>query len=83
MTGRLAGSRAERLASGFVENGQRPTHLRFVWTTNGYELREREGDAPDAGEVVEEGEERLYVTKIAPSPLPGDSRRCAYLQPVS
>ena len=30
------------------ENGQRPTHLRFVWTTNGYELREREGDAPGA-----------------------------------
>ena len=66
-----------------VENGQRPTHLRFVWTTNGYELRESEGEAPRLGDQVEEGEARLYVTKVAPSPLPGDSRRCAYLQPVS
>ena len=66
-----------------MENGQRPTHLRFVWTTNGYELREREGEAPEPGEQVEEDEERLYVTKVARSPLPGDSRRCAYLQPVS
>jgi hypothetical protein len=66
-----------------VENGQRPTHLRFVWTANGYELREREGDVPGIGDEVEEGEERLRVTKVAPSPLPGDLRRCAYLQPLS
>ena len=66
------------------QNGQRhPTHLRFVWKTTGYELREREGDPPAVGEEVEEDEERLYVTKVAPSPLPGDLRRCAYLQPVS
>ena len=68
-----------------MEDGkpQQGTHLRFVWTATGYELREREGDVPGAGDVVEEGEERLYVTKVAPSPLPRDSRRCAYLQPVS
>jgi hypothetical protein len=65
------------------ENGQRPTHLRFVWTTNGYELREREGDPPGVGEQVEEDETALTVVKVAPSPLPGDSRRCAYLQPLS
>ena len=64
-------------------DGQRPTHLRFVWTPNGYELREREGDPPSVGEEVEEGEERLRVTKVAPSPLPRDSRRCAYLQPLT
>jgi hypothetical protein len=62
---------------------QRQTHLRFVWTANGYELRERDGDVPSIGEEVEEGEERLRVTKVAPSPLPGDSRRCAYLQPLT
>jgi hypothetical protein len=68
-----------------MEDGysQSRTHLRFVWTANGYELREREGDAPAVGEEVEEGEQRLRVTKIAPSPLPGDSRRCAYLQPLT
>jgi hypothetical protein len=70
--------------SGVEENGQLPmTHLRFVWTANGYELRERDGDAPGVGDEVDEGEERLRVTKVAPSPLPGDSRRCAYLQPLS
>src|SRR5439155_289408 len=51
--------------------------------TNGYELRERDGDAPGVGEEVEEDDKRLYVTKVAPSPLPGDLRRCAYLQPVT
>jgi hypothetical protein len=67
-----------------VEDGQpHRTHLRFVWTANGYELRERDGDAPGVGEEVDEGEERLRVTKVAPSPLPGDLRRCAYLQPLS
>jgi hypothetical protein len=68
-----------------VEDGhaQSRTHLRFVWSTNGYELREREGDAPGLGEEVDEGEVRLRVTKVAPSPLPGDSRRCVYLQPLT
>jgi hypothetical protein len=66
------------------ENGQRPmSHLRFVWTPTGYELRERDGDVPGVGDEVEEGEVRLRVTKVAPSPLPGDMRRCAYLQPLS
>jgi hypothetical protein len=68
-----------------MEDGhpQPRTHLRFVWTTNGYELREREGDAPGLGEEVDEDETRLRVTKVAPSPLPGDLRRCVYLQPLT
>lgn len=55
------------------------TYLLFVWTPNGYELREQQGELPEAGAEVEVGEQRLRVTKIAPSPLPGDSRVCAYL----
>jgi hypothetical protein len=68
-----------------MEDGQpqQRTHLRFVWTTNGYELRERQGEAPELGEEVDEDETRLRVTKVAPSPLPGDSRRCVYLQPLT
>ena len=67
-----------------MENGQRQlTHLRFVWKATGYELREREGEAPSVWEQVEEDDERLFVTKVAPSPLPGDTRRCAYLQPLT
>ena len=64
-----------------MEDGQPArTHLRFVWTANGYELRERDGDVPGVGDTVEEGEQRLRVTNVAPSPLPGDSRVCVYLQ---
>ena len=58
-------------------------YLLFISKPTGYELREREGDPPVLGEEVEDDELRLRVTKIATSPLPGDSRRCAYLQPVS
>jgi hypothetical protein len=58
-------------------------YLLFISKPTGYELREREGDPPAVGEEVEDDELRLQVTKIATSPLPGDSRRCAYLQPVS
>ncbi len=54
-------------------------YLLFVWTPNGYELREQQGELPEPGAEVEVGEQRLRVTKIAPSPLPGDPRLCAYL----
>jgi len=68
-----------------MEDGQpqQRTHLRFVWTANGYELRERGGDVPGVGDEVEEDDTRQRVTKVAPSPLPGDLRRCAYLQPLT
>ena len=55
------------------------TYLLFVWTPNGYELREQQGELPEPGAEIEVGEQRLRVTKIAPSPLPGDQRICAYL----
>ena len=55
------------------------SHLRFVWKTTGWELEEHDGDPPAVGtEVVERGE-TMRVTKVAPSPLPGDLRQCAYL----
>ncbi|HEX4747716.1 MAG TPA: hypothetical protein VFU99_12630 [Gaiellaceae bacterium] len=56
--------------------------LFFVWSTSGYTLVERDGDPPRPGTEVEDGENRYVVTKVAPSPLPGDPRPCAYLQPV-
>jgi hypothetical protein len=55
-------------------------HLLFVWTPTGYELRERDGEVPAVGAEVEEDGRRLHVSKVAPSPLPGDPRRCAFLQ---
>jgi hypothetical protein len=32
------------------------------------------------GATVEDGETRLLVSKVGPSPLPGDRRRCAFTQ---
>jgi len=57
-------------------------YLLFVWKPSGYELREGEGDVPAVGAEVEQDGQKLQVTKIAPSPLPGDQRPCAYLQAV-
>jgi hypothetical protein len=54
--------------------------LAFVWTPAGYELREERGELPKVGSTFESNGERWTVFKIAPSPLPGDSRPCAYLQ---
>jgi hypothetical protein len=55
-------------------------YLLFVWRPTGYELRERDGELPSVGAVVDEEEGRMVVTRVGPSPLPGDDRRCAYLQ---
>jgi hypothetical protein len=57
-------------------------YLVFVSKPSGYELQEREGEVPVVGDEVEEDTGRFSVSKVAPSPLPGDSRRCVYLQPV-
>lgn len=57
-------------------------YLLFVSSTKGYELRERDGELPAVGSEVEEGDLRFRVSKHAPSPLPGDRRRCAYLLPA-
>jgi hypothetical protein len=59
-----------------------PGYLLFVSKSSGYELVEREGEPPAPGEVVEVGEAKFTVVKVGTSPLPGDSRPCAYLDPV-
>jgi hypothetical protein len=55
-------------------------HLLFVSKPSGYELTERDGEPPAVGDEVELADQRYRVVKIAPSPLPGDERPCAYLQ---
>jgi hypothetical protein len=62
-----------------AENGK---HLLFISKPSGYELREADGEVPTVGAEVEADDEKLRVTKIAPSPLPNDPRPCAYLQAV-
>jgi hypothetical protein len=55
-------------------------YLLFIWKPSGYELREAEGDVPSVGAEIEQDDQKLLVTKVAPSPLPGDPRPCVYLQ---
>jgi hypothetical protein len=50
-------------------------YVLFVWSPSGYTLREQNGEPPRVGEELEEG---LIVTKVGPSPMPGDSRPCVY-----
>jgi hypothetical protein len=57
-------------------------YLLFVSKPTGYELREGDGEIPAVGSVVELDEGRMQVNRVSPSPLPGDERPCAYLQPV-
>ena len=61
-------------------NGSARGHLLFVWSPNGWTLQEREGEAPPVGATVEDGDRVLRVSKVGPSPLPGDRRRCAFTQ---
>jgi hypothetical protein len=65
-----------------VDGNGRGEHLLFVWSPAGYTLQVRQGEPPTPGTEVEDGERRFRVTKIAPSPLPGDPRPCAYLLPA-
>lgn len=59
-------------------NGAVPaTHLLLFPTSDGYVLAERSGEAPGAGAAVDG---RFAVTRVGPSPLPLDRRRCAYLE---
>jgi hypothetical protein len=57
-----------------------PVYVLFVWTSSGYELRERGGEPPAVGSPVEEDGQTLVVTKIGASPLPGDHRTCVFLE---
>ena len=49
----------------------------------GYSLEEHPGPAPVPGSVVVVAGRPLVVTRVGRSPLPGDGRLCAYLEPGS
>ena len=57
-------------------------HLVFVWSVRGYTLREDEGSPPPVGSELAGADGPLVVTKIGPSPFPGDQRPCAYTAPA-
>jgi flavin reductase (DIM6/NTAB) family NADH-FMN oxidoreductase RutF len=58
-------------------------HLVFRWSPTGYSLDVRRGEPPLPGVTIADGEHRYRVTKVTASPLPGDTRPCAYLLPAS
>jgi hypothetical protein len=64
------------------ENGHHhdSSYVLFVWSPAGWTLQQRDGEPPPVGATVENGETLLRVSKIGPSPLPGDRRRCAFTQ---
>ena len=55
-------------------------HLLFVWSPNGWTLQQRDGEVPAVGSTVEADEKLLRISKVGPSPFPGDRRPCAYTQ---
>lgn len=52
----------------------------FVSSSAGYRIAERVGEAPARGAVVELDGGSYRVRRLGPSPLPGDRRRCAYVE---
>jgi hypothetical protein len=54
------------------------SHLLFVWSPAGYELRELDGDPPQVGHEFEDDGRMLVISKIGASPLPNDTRACAF-----
>jgi hypothetical protein len=55
-------------------------HVLLVPWPDGYRLLEREGAPPARGDVLHVDEQGFGVLRLGPSPLPGDRRRCAYLE---
>ena len=82
--------RLEHAAAGLNGNGATPTiedeptagYVVFVWTPGGYRILGGFGDVPDVGSRVSVDGNEYAVAKLARSPLPGDERRCAYLEPL-
>jgi len=55
-------------------------HVLFVGGPSGYALVAREGAPPARGATVEVEGAAYRVLRLGPSPLPGDARRCAFLE---
>ena len=70
----------EETTTSIPEPRSEAAHVLFVPAASGYTLVERDGIAPEAGDVVEVDGGRYVVRRHGPSPLPGPRRRCAYLE---
>jgi len=52
----------------------------FVASPDGYRLLDRDGPPSVGGAVLELDGDAFVVLRLGPSPLPGDRRRCAFLE---
>lgn len=52
----------------------------FVSSAHGYRLVEGAGEVPVQGATIELEGARYRVSRVGPSPLPGDRRRCIYVE---
>lgn len=68
---------ARQHAEGAVE------HVAFAPTEEGYRLVALDGPPPTVGGTVELNGRTLRCTRLGASPLPLDSRPCAYLEPIA
>jgi hypothetical protein len=55
-------------------------HVLLVPFPDGYRLLEREGAPPARGDLLDLDDAGFSVLRLGPSPLPGDRRRCVYLE---
>ena len=54
--------------------------MAFVSSPDGYRLLQRDGPPPGRGAVLELEAGSFVVLRLGPSPLPGDRRRCAFVE---
>jgi hypothetical protein len=62
-----------------VSDDDRSGYLLFVPSPQGYRLEQRDGSAPERDERVEIDGTAFVVSRVGASPLPQDTRPCAYL----
>ena len=62
-----------------MSDDARSGYLLFVPSPQGYRLEQREGPVPDRDEHVEVDGAAFVVSRVGASPLPLDTRPCAYL----
>jgi len=55
-------------------------HVLFVSAPDGYRLLQRDGPPPDRGAALALEDGAFLVLRLGPSPLPGDRRRCAFVE---
>jgi chromosome segregation ATPase len=73
-------SAKDRLGERDVDGADPDRHVVFIPLEGVYALAERPGPSPAVGAYEDVDGVRFLVSRIGPSPLPADRRRCAYVE---